>query len=285
MENQVNKQQNNNIVKKPKKKKFWIVILIVVIGIIVCIPILLVVFIALITWIFFTTPYDVTNGSFSQCVDADICSSKEVTDYYDTVEAARDARNDADTKISEEDKFDLGDFWRSGYEGAYTFDKEVLRIEDEDAITLVSVYKNDTNKILTIDTFQKIDIKYSNDVAVNRYEVKNMITSKFLTKKGIYDFEEEIAQDLSYSCMYNQTSFANDGVMMPYGLTDSEDIYNVTIMGEEPTDIIPIDYDGTTYYFWYFDSEAIDEKIREEIQGEMTLGKVVDGLQIEVDYK
>ena len=56
-------------------------------------------------------------------------------------------------------------------------------------------------------------------------------------------------------------------------------------MGENPTEIIPFESAGTTYYFWYFNSETIDKQLRDNVEGTYVYQSVIDALQIKVDNK
>ena len=134
--------------------------------------------------------------------------------------------------------------------------------------------------------YVKNENKYSENVENTQYELTEMIPNKSETAESfIFDYDDELVYSIMHSVTNNQTSFANEEILVPYGLTDNEDIYKVTLMGEAPTEIIPIESDGITYYFWYFDSETIDAQLRDNIGGSYVYQSVIDALQIKVDNK
>ena len=283
MENQVKIQEvNKNIAKKPKKNKLWIVILIIVLSFLASIPIIFLVFAGLMIWIDFNVPYDGSTQKITHRIDVDTCSNEIITLYYDTIEEAIEAEDESIIDERENEGLDINNIINSHYKDQYYFKNELVKWEDDDAVTSVFCAESDDDEMIRVYTFEKKDGKYSNCIRMYAYELKNMITAKALINKAELDFDEQIALDLMSSIWLNQASYANDGVMIPYGLTDNEDIYNLTIMGEEPTDIISFDYNGKTYYFWYFDSEMIDEQIRDKAENTYTCIDVIDWVQIEV---
>ena len=248
---------------KTRKKKFWKVILILGICFLVSIPIIIVLLIVLMCWGYFNLPGDGSNMTMSNSLDMDACTSEEKLKYFGSIDEAME--------------YTIGKDYDK-----YQKKEDILILEDDDAVTKISLYEFESNESIYINTFDKKEEEYSESVCNIIYEIKNMITRDYEVRKQEFTFKEQIALDLLSSTYVNQTSHANDGVLVPYGLTDSDEIYNLTIMGEEPTKIISIDYDGTTFYFWYFDSEMLDEALREKGNGSYTCGEFVNMMEIEV---
>ena len=203
----------------------------------------------------------------SQYVYTKACSVSKDAEYFDTFE---ETREDADaTNLS-----------------GYKLSQDLLELEDEDGITYIGLYESGEEMCISIDSYVKNENKYSENVENTQYELTEMIPNKSETAESfIFDYDDELVYSIMHSVTNNQTSFANEEILVPYGLTDNEDIYKVTLMGEAPTEIIPIESDGITYYFWYFDSETIDAQLRDNVGGSYVYQSVIDALQIKVDNK
>ena len=60
-------------------------------------------------------------------------------------------------------------------------------------------------------------------------------------------------------------SYANDGKPIYYGIAENDNIYNLRILDNEPTGIMPFEYDGKTYYYWYYEGISFMEEIRGQV--------------------
>ena len=53
------------------------------------------------------------------------------------------------------------------------------------------------------------------------------------------------------------------------------------ILGDAPTNIISFEYDGTTYFYWYYESISFLDKVRGKVDfSSITLGEIEEILDI-----
>ena len=263
-----------NITKRKKQKKKlepWKIVALIL-GICVTIGILIIGFIYGMCFLFSVyiknmPKQNMSEVSCSQDLYTKACSVSKDAEYFDTFESARE---DADaTNLS-----------------GFKLSQDLLELEDEDGITYIGLYEAGEKMCISIDSYAKSEDKYSDNVENTQYELTEMIPSKSESAESfVYDYDDEMVYSIMHSVTNNQTSFANEEILVPYGLTDNADIYKVTVMGEKPTDIIPFESGGTTYYFWYYNSETIDKQLRDNVGGTYVYQSVIDALQIKVDNK
>ena len=255
--------------KERKRLEPWKIV-VLILGICITIVILIIGFIYGMCFLFSVYIKNMPKQNMSEVLCSQdlytkACSVSKDADYFDTIEAARE----------DSDEINL-----SGYK----LNQDLLELEDEDGITYIGLYESREKMCISIDSYVKNENKYSENVENTQYELTEMVPSKSETAENYtFDFDDEITYSIMHSVNKNQTSFANEDILVPYGLTDNADIYKVTLMGEAPTEIIPIESDGITYYFWYFDSENIDAQLRDNIKGSYIYQEVIDALQIKVD--
>lgn len=79
----------------------------------------------------------------------------------------------------------------------------------------------------------------------------------------------------------NIFSYANNGNPLYYGVSKEKDIRNLWIMGQSPSNIIPFEFDGKTYYYWYYDNLNLTKELTGKMNfSDFTLNEMAELLDI-----
>ena len=268
------------IIKKRKelspKQKIVIIVIKVIAGVI-CLPLLGFAFVMAVYYF----PRDATTMNIAQDVNVGIFSNyfKYEEEYFDTLDEAVDKA--LVCYGAEANK-------KRHIEYALEREQYLLVMEDENAISVIAICnwrntKNDkANKILVCMTFDKVE----NQISAVKDMHWNAINSpmRSLWPNNIYEYDEKIAMDVMYSLWFDTLTRANNDISVAYGISDSEAIKTLTILGEAPDGIEEIEKDGVTYYFWYYTDVDMLMPIRENLNlNEYYLPEVVECLDIQVE--
>ena len=181
---------------------------------------------------------------------------------------------------------DIGEQKDKTYE--IVLDGYLFMVEDEDAISVMTlcnwkdVKSDKVSKTLVSMTFDKVDNQISSVKYIHQSIIQYPLCFDF--PNTIYENDEAIAAEIMDSMWLDTFSRANNDISVAYGISDSEAIKTLTILGEAPDGIEEIEKDGVTYYFWYYTDVDMLMPIRENLNlNEYYLPEVVECLDIQVE--
>lgn len=258
------------------KNKVWkkvLISLLVIVGVIVIIYIVLIVMTII---DFMTVPFDVRgikqSIEFNFTVTDHAAQPKEkIPDlqYYETIDEA--IKNKSLIGGSSNEK---------GIEI-----RELKRIEQSPYLILLYYYEE--NAVVGRYVFQMEDGKYSQPISglsegIDQKESLN----QFYTPPGGYHYEEEdcIVEDIKKQFVFFNISKYNGGFPFVFGSSADARIKNLTILGQAPTEIIPIMHDGKEHYLWYYSDLDFVEPLSQNIDfSDFTFQQMIDCLQISLE--
>lgn len=127
---------------------------------------------------------------------------------------------------------------------------EVLRFEDENAATVFYFAENSVGNELFLGYIFDKDTRGYSEL---RYILFNLVDEN---DPGPYTYENEdlVANTIVLQAVQWQGyARANDGKPTYIGVLEDESVYELRILGEAPTEIIKTEYEGQTYYIWYYE--------------------------------
>jgi len=162
--------------------------------------------------------------------------------------------------------------------------EELFRFEDEDAATVYFFGENsDGAGALLGYIFDKKDNEYSKLLFI-RFTAFDPAIYSTLFFKYTYSADEEIAFYIEHvEAIPHEYSRANDGQPTYIGVTQNEDIYNLRILGEAPTEILTFYNGDERYYIWYYigtDYRPVLKADPDFTYADFTLGQIIDILDI-----
>jgi hypothetical protein len=93
-----------------------------------------------------------------------------------------------------------------------------------------------------------------------------------------------VADNVIFSILYqDMLASSNDGRELLVGYTTDPAIRNLTILGVAPTGIVEYQYQGQTWYIWYFDDLGAMDHLSDDPDfsfGRFTYGQLINTLQI-----
>lgn len=110
-------------------------------------------------------------------------------------------------------------------------------------------YKTDKgNTVFVMSRFEVKDDLYSSPLQPLSY------TYTDLNKTGRYSYETEKERVVEHITTGIFNNLIPTEINYPYaGVSTYPSVKTLTILGKPPTDIIEYEYEGTVYYFWYYD--------------------------------
>jgi len=181
--------------------------------------------------------YDVTENSRYQEYEEEVARSKAAGEvqYYDTPEEAIENHD-----YGEEDN------------NLRRIDQVLMKIEDEDGLIVAYLNKKSENVLsLNVCKVGKEEIegktKYYFYVSAPCDLGKGWIDTVGGDERGL------VESKLKYRELFNVNMSINRHKRFLYGIHYYPNIYSLKIEGQPPTEIIPFDFFGATYYFWYYD--------------------------------
>lgn len=258
-----------------KKKRKWSVKKKILIGavIIVCIPI--------VYWIAFyvdaiiigiTTPIDIrkVHGNVSISIipteNAGAEEEKDLVYYNHFEEAIRDESYIDGTPHFCDVKL-----------------QEIARIERPPFVIILCYAEEDDCVVRYV--FQMKDNQYSQVLGLHTTELnqKEFLNDNEDRLIGRYYYDEEdcVTWDIEMALIFWGISGYNNGIPFYEGSSADERIKNLTILGQAPTEIIPIKHKGKMHYFWYYDDLQVADVMNENIDfSDYTYQQMIDCLQI-----
>lgn len=85
----------------------------------------------------------------------------------------------------------------------------------------------------------------------------------------------------------NSTTLASNGTPIYYGFCLTEEVYDLTILGYSPTEIVPIAFEGEQIYMWYYTehteefSDAVAEFLSPVLREDATYGDILERLKVQ----
>jgi hypothetical protein len=162
---------------------------------------------------------------------------------------------------------------------------ELFRFEDDDAITSFYIIENlDGKNILEAFCMNKKDNQVSN---VLMYFANWMDpTEPLFPTNYVYSDADAAAQYIFDTLRsFDVYSRANSDQFTAIGVSESDSVYDMTILGKPPTDIYTFTFEGTKYYVWCY----VGLDMRKALIGDpndhskYTLGKMEELLDIRFD--
>ena len=104
--------------------------------------------------------------------------------------------------------------------------------------------------------------------------------------RGVWYDEDRVARDIVMSYVQEEmTSRVNGGIPLYYGVGVGNPPNYISVLGQEPDGIVPFEFSGETYFFWYFTSptqfgEPLSGNV--DISTHFMLAEVIDLLDIRV---
>ncbi|MBC2224879.1 hypothetical protein [Listeria seeligeri] len=185
--------------------------------------------------------------------------------YYDTIEDAVKGSNFA---MDEEEK----------EEGASYTNKKVIKEK-------VLFLESETDALLFfIGNFIE-DKDYTDALVVYKFKVKqegnqtkystptNGMQIATSAEKDIYEYrgsKGEITSCLNLYNAYQNYNLYPETTQLQWGISRDKNAPNLTINGEHPTKVIPIELDGDDCYFWYYEDLKYDSSKKAKISFKKT---------------
>ncbi|MBC1528564.1 hypothetical protein HCJ05_13810 [Listeria seeligeri] len=185
--------------------------------------------------------------------------------YYDTIEDAVKGSNFA---MDEEEK----------EEGASYTNKKVIKEK-------VLFLESETDALLFfIGNFIE-DKDYTDALVVYKFKVKqegnqtkystptNGMQIAASAEKDIYEYrgsKGEITSCLNLYNAYQNYNLYPETTQLQWGISRDKNAPNLTINGEHPTKVIPIELDGDDCYFWYYEDLKYDSSKKVKISFKKT---------------
>ncbi|WP_256713677.1 hypothetical protein [Listeria seeligeri] len=185
--------------------------------------------------------------------------------YYDTIEDAVKGSNFA---MDEEDE----------EEGASYFNKKVIKEK-------VLFLESETDALLFFIGNQLEGKDYSDALVVYKFKVKQEGNKKKYStptdatqiaagsEKDIYEDEGsklEIEINLNLNNAYQSFNLYPETTQLQWGMSYDKNAPNLTVNGEHPTKVIPIELDGDECYFWYYEDLKYDSSKKAKISFKKT---------------
>ena len=186
---------------------------------------------------------------------------KKESPYYDSVEESMNIAN-------------------QNYEREVVHE-DIWRFESDEAIILVQIVVEKIRPLLKHNVFFKSDLGFSVPyLGIPASSISEQYMSPLFARNLME--EVKIADFLTNSFIWELSfKYANQGKPIYYGIAEDENIYNLRILGDAPTNIIPFEYNGKIYFYWFY----VDVNFLDEVRGKvdfsnMTLGEIVEILDI-----
>lgn len=143
---------------------------------------------------------------------------------------------------------------------------EIHRFSNEKADILVMFGKKNNKNILMQYIFLKKEGLYS--FAITRDQIPLNTGCRSFSANSVYTESDIIASNIkdSFSNDY-LLSYINEEKPIYYGVAKEKEIYDLRILDRQPSNIIPFDFEGKTYYYWYYEGISF----LEELNGKMSL--------------
>ena len=112
------------------------------------------------------------------------------------------------------------------------------------------------------------------------------INALFYDNSGRWYAEDRVARDIVYAYTREyETIKINGGIPLYYGIGVGDQPEQFSILGHEPDGIIPFEYRGEVFFFWYYRSDHQFGKIFEQnIDIQLfALGEIIDLFEIKID--
>ncbi|WP_271006460.1 hypothetical protein [Listeria seeligeri] len=185
--------------------------------------------------------------------------------YYDTIEDAVKGSNFA---IDEEDE----------EEGASYFNKKVIKekvlfLESETDALLFFIGNllegKDDDDALVVYKF-----KVKQEGNKEKYSTPTDAT-QIAARSEKWDYEhegskQEIQTSLNLNNAYQSFNLYPETTQLQWGMSYDKNALNLTINGEHPTKVIPIELDGDDCYFWYYEDLKYDSSKKAKISFKKT---------------
>lgn len=128
--------------------------------------------------------------------------------------------------------------------------------------------------------------KKENGMLTPVYRWTHGIEALWHDTRGMWDDEDRVARDILMSYIQAETTAViNNGIPLYYGIGMGAPPGYIYILGETPDRVIPFEFDGEQYFFWYFSSptqfgEVLTKSI--DIFSAFTLADIITLLDIKV---
>lgn len=162
----------------------------------------------------------------------------------------------------------------------------LLQLETDSQILLLIISRGGTtildSKMNSIYTF--IFDKVGDGVSYPVYCYSHLVEGD-ATEKYTYEDLDRVGRDvLSDYAASSVTKDFNGGNTFYYGAGLGEEMQSLTILGEKPTEVVPVTFGEETYYFWYYLGDTgFDSVISEKIDMyTFVMADVIDILQIKI---
>ncbi|WP_338672269.1 hypothetical protein [Listeria seeligeri] len=185
--------------------------------------------------------------------------------YYDTIEDAVKGSNFA---MDEEDE----------EEGASYLNKKVIKEK-------VLFLESETDALLFFIGNQVEEENYTDALVVYKFKVKqegnqtkystptNATQVAAESEKEGYEYrgsKQEIQTCLNLYNAYQSFNLYPETTQLQWGMSYDKNAPNLTVNGEHPTKVIPIEMDGDDCYFWYYEDLKYDSSKKAKISFKKT---------------
>ena len=216
-----------------------------------------------------TWSYSINITSVSKSTSEDITADESTNEedaelkYYDTAEEAISNKVLVDISLGIKE---------------YVILKEIPGENDE--VYIICAVANDS---ITGQGISRFTLKKNNGKYSQPFEYMGIEGSmkKFATYR--YDFDDYISQSIVWEIINGVYLKNADGGMGFFFSWDNKDeVYELTINGNKPTDIIEYELEGKTYYYFdYMDADFVQQLFDEVDFGNFTLQQVSDAIKID----
>lgn len=163
-------------------------------------------------------------------------------------------------------------------------DKYICNVHNfnhRDTKILVNIMEEEGKIYVVHSIFFLENNKISSSIMKYRTNLKNGYKLPFFNHK--YTEKDKVAQYILKSTQSEAMfKYGNGGKPLYYGISNKKEINSMKILGQKPTDIIPFEYDGQIYYYWYFEGISFVDEIRQRIhKEEFSLEELEMALEIE----
>ncbi|MBC1753423.1 hypothetical protein HCA11_03395 [Listeria seeligeri] len=202
------------------------------------------------------------NGTITkQTITNDDTEEEEEVElsYYNTIE---DAVKSSDFAMDEEEKEE-----GASYTNKKVIKEKVLFLESEtDALLFFigNLLEGKDDDALVVYKFkvkqEGNQIKYSTPTNATQIAARS--------EKRDYEHEgskQEIQTSLNLNNAYQSFNLYPETTQLQWGMSYDKNAPNLTINGEHPTKVIPIELDGDDCYFWYYEDLKYDSSKKAKI--------------------
>ncbi|MBF2671065.1 hypothetical protein [Listeria seeligeri] len=186
--------------------------------------------------------------------------------YYNTIE---DAVKSSDFAMDEEEKEE-----GASYTNKKVIKEKVLFLESETDALLFFIGnllegKDDDDDALVVYKF-----KVKQEGNKKKYSTPTDATQVTAgSEKWDYEHDgskQEIQTSLNLNNAYQSFNLYSETTQLQWGMSYDKNAPNLTINGEHPTKVIPIELDGDDCYFWYYEDLKYDSSKKAKISFKKT---------------